>query len=37
VAYVGGSATTIIMINQQLVTTPGLQVISAPDFTPPTG
>ena len=37
VTYVGGSATTIIMINQQLITTPGLQVISAPDFTPPTG
>jgi hypothetical protein len=37
VTYVGGSATTIIMINQQLITTPGLQVIAAPDFTPPTG
>ena len=37
VTYSGGSATTIILIDQQLVTTPGLQVITAPDFVPPTG
>jgi len=32
VTYTGGSATTIILIDQQIVTTPGLQVITAPDF-----
>lgn len=36
VAYVNGSASTIILIDQQLVTTPGVQVITATDFTPPT-
>ncbi len=35
VAYTGGSATTIVMIDQQLVTTPGLQVISVADYTSP--
>ena len=34
--YTGGSATTIILIDQQLVTTPGLQVLSVPDYTSPT-
>jgi Domain of unknown function (DUF4397) len=37
VTYSGGSATTIVLIDQQLITTPGLQVIMAPDFIPPTG
>ena len=36
VAYVNGSASTIILIDQQLVTTPGLQVITATDYIPPT-
>ena len=36
VAYVNGSASTIILIDQQLVTTPGVQVITATDYTPPT-
>lgn len=36
VTYTQGSATTIILIDQQLVTTPGLQVLSAPDFVSPT-
>jgi hypothetical protein len=36
VTYSGGSATTIIMIDQQIVTTPGLQVITATDYTSPT-
>jgi Domain of unknown function (DUF4397) len=36
VTYTGGSASTIILIDQQLVTTPGLQVITATDFTSPT-
>jgi hypothetical protein len=36
VTYTGGSATTIILIDQQIVTTPGLQVITAPDFVSPT-
>ena len=36
VVYTGGSATTIVLIDQQLVSTPGLQVITAPDYTPPT-
>ncbi len=35
VTYTGGSATTIVLIDQQLVSTPGLQVITAVDFTPP--
>ena len=36
VVYTQGSATTIILIDQQLVTTPGLQVLSAPDYVSPT-
>ncbi|HEX7159404.1 MAG TPA: DUF4397 domain-containing protein [Edaphobacter sp.] len=36
VTYSQGSATTIILIDQQLVTTPGLQVLSAPDYVSPT-
>jgi hypothetical protein len=36
VTYSGGSATTIILIDQQIVTTPGLQVITATDYTSPT-
>lgn len=36
VTYTGGSATTIILIDQRIVTTPGLQVITAPDYTSPT-
>lgn len=36
VTYTQGSATTIILIDQQLVTTPGLQVLSAPDYISPT-
>lgn len=36
VSYPGGSATTVILIDQQLVTTPGLQVISVPDYRSPT-
>lgn len=36
VTYTQGSATTIILIDQQLVTTPGLQVLSAPDYVSPT-
>lgn len=36
VAYPGGSATTIVLLDQQLVTTPGLQVISMPDYRSPT-
>jgi hypothetical protein len=36
VTYTGGSASTIILIDQQLVTTPGLQVITATDFISPT-
>ena len=35
VTYSGGSATTIFIIDQQLVTTPGLQVISATDYQVP--
>lgn len=35
VSYPGGSATTVILIDQQLVTTPGLQVISVPDYRSP--
>jgi len=33
--YPGGSARTIILIDQQLVTTPGLQVITAADYDSP--
>ncbi len=36
VTYTGGSARTIILIDQQLITTPGLQVITADDFDSPT-
>ena len=36
VAYSGGSASTIILVDQQLVATPGLQVISVPDYASPT-
>jgi hypothetical protein len=36
VVYPGGSARTIILIDQQLVTTPGLQVITAADYDSPT-
>ena len=36
VTYTSGSASTIILIDQQLLTTPGLQVITAPDFVSPT-
>jgi hypothetical protein len=32
VNYSAGSARTIILIDQQLVTTPGLKVITAEDF-----
>ena len=35
VTYTSGSARTIILIDQQLVTTPGLQVITADDFDSP--
>jgi Domain of unknown function (DUF4397) len=35
VTYSVGSARTIILIDQPLVTTPGLQVITAEDFDPP--
>ncbi len=36
VAYAAGAARTIILIDQQLVTNPGLQVITAADFDSPT-
>jgi hypothetical protein len=36
VTYNSGSARTIILIDQQLVTTPGLQVITADDYDSPT-
>jgi hypothetical protein len=36
VGYSGGSVTTIILIDQQIVTTPGLQLITATDYTNPT-
>lgn len=36
VAYSGGSATTIVLLDQQLVTTPGVQLISTTDYTSPT-
>lgn len=36
IAYTGGSVTTIVLIDQQLVTTPGLQVITAQDYVSPT-
>lgn len=34
ITYNGGSASTFVFINEQLVTTPGLQVIQATDYTP---
>ncbi len=36
VAYSGGSATTIVLVDQQLVTTPGVQIIPATDYLSPT-
>jgi Domain of unknown function (DUF4397) len=36
ITYSTGLATTIVLIDQQLLTTPGLQVITAPDFVSPT-
>lgn len=36
ITYTGGSVTTVVLIDQQLVTTPGLQVITAPDYVSPT-
>ena len=36
VIYINGGASTVILIDQQLITTPGVQVITATDFTPPT-
>ncbi len=36
VTYSGGSATTIVLLDQQLVTTPGVQLITATDYTSPT-
>ena len=35
VTYSGGSVTTVVLIDQQLVTTPGLQVITAQDYVSP--
>ena len=37
VSYPGGSARTILLIDQQPATTPGLQVITAADYDPSTG
>lgn len=36
VSYIGGSVSTIVLIDQQLVTTPGLQVIMVSDYSSPT-
>ncbi len=36
VTYAAGSATTYVLVNQQLVTTPGVQVIPATDYLPAT-
>jgi hypothetical protein len=36
ITYTSGSARTIVLVNQQLVTTPGLQVITAADYDSPT-
>jgi hypothetical protein len=36
VAYTDGSASTIVLIDQQVVTSPGLQVITARDYESPT-
>lgn len=35
VGYTSGSATTVILLDQKLLTTPGIQVISTTDYTPP--
>lgn len=35
ITYSAGSASTVILIDQQLITTPGLQVIVAPDYVSP--
>ena len=34
VTYGGGSAKTLIILNQQLITIPGVQVITASDYDP---
>ena len=36
VEYSGGSATTYVLVNQQLITTPGVRVIAVTDYTSPT-
>ena len=36
VVYAGGSAKTLVLIDQQLITTPGIQVIMANDYDSPT-
>jgi len=36
VTYPSGAARTIILIDQQLITVPGLQVITAADYDSPT-
>jgi hypothetical protein len=36
VVYTGGSARTIVLINQQVLTTPGLQMVMADDYDPAT-
>jgi hypothetical protein len=36
VAYTSGSASTVVLIDQQVVTSPGLQVITANDYESPT-
>ncbi len=35
VAYVTGSASTIVLIDPQLTTTPGVQIVTAADYQPP--
>lgn len=35
VAYVTGSASTIVLIDPQLTTTPGVQIVTAEDYQPP--
>ncbi len=34
-AYSGGSATTVVLVDQQLLTTPGVQIVTATDYLPP--
>ena len=34
VTYISGSAATVLMLDEKLLTTPGLQVISTPDYAP---